>query len=550
MTWEPVKILTFIPSPVKNLASRLSLGFSCCLIILTGWALIPYAGLQMDEALFAGPYYQTVQREFRIRLFHHNIPLMVMTYIGTLKTLIYWPLIAIFRSGFEAHPPHAAWVLRLPTVLAGALTVWLFFNLAERSAGRRTAVIAALLLASDPTFLLTNTFDWGPVALEHLLLVTGCYFLVKYAQNRLPRDLPLGFFFLGLALWNKAVFVWALAGLICAAVSVFRHELSKTITRRQIIVAAAGFLLGSLPFVIYNGHRRAETFRNNAHLEPRSAPAKFIHLRAALGGRGLLGYLVSEEFTDNPKAPVSVRGRTAVFIHDHLGEHRSGGMEYAAVLALLAVPLWWRSRAARFCLVFCAVAWLFMASTHDAGASIHHTVLLWPFPQLFVAVAISSIRWNWLAASISLLLAVMNLLVLNQYILQFERNGAEGPFTDAIYPLSASLSDIPGQTIYVLDWGIQFPLDVLHDGRLHMNGANEPFMTDTLSDWGRGAASRMFADRNSLFIAHTEKRENFEGVRKRFDRSARADGCHEDSLRTVPDSNGRPVFEVFKITCE
>src|SRR5580658_8179351 len=461
--WRTGKNSHLLFFAVKNLASRLSLGFSCCLIILAGCALIPYAGIQMDEALFAGPYYQTVQREFRIRLFHHNIPLMVMTYIGTLKTLIYWPLIGLFRSGFEAHPLRAAWVLRLPTVLAGSLTVWIFFYLAQRSAGRRTAVIAALLLASDPTFLLTNTFDWGPVALEHLLLVTGCYFLVKYAQNGQPRDLPLGFFFLGLALWNKAVFVWALAGLICAAVSVFGGELSKMITRRRIIIAAVGFLVGSLPFVIYNGHRRAETFRNNAHLEPRSAPAKFIHLRNALGGRGLLGYLVSEEFTDNPKAPVSLRGRTAVFIRDHLGEHRSVGMEYAAVLALLAVPLWWRSRAARFSLVFCAVAWFFMASTHDAGASIHHTVLLWPFPQLFVAVAISSIRWRWLAASICLLLAGMNLLVVNQYILQFERNGAEGPFTDAIYPLSASLSDIPGQTVYVLDWGIQFPLDVLHD---------------------------------------------------------------------------------------
>ena len=549
MTWEPVKILIFIPSPVKNLASRLSLGFSCCLIILTGWALIPYAGLQMDEALFAGPYYQTVQREFRIRLLHHNIPLMVMTYIGTLKTLIYWPLIAIFRSGFEAYPLRAAWVFRLPTVLAGALTVWFFFYLAERSAGRRTAVIAALLLASDSTFLLTNTFDWGPVALEHLLLVTGCFFLVRYAQNRQSWDLPLGFFFLGLALWNKAVFVWALAGLICAAVSVFWRELSKMMPRRQLTVAAAGFLIGSLPFVIYNGHRRGETFRNNAHLEPRTAPAKFIHLRGALGGQGLLGYLVSEEFADNPKAPVSLRGRTAVFIRNHLGEHRSGGMEYAAFVALLAVPLWWRSRAARFCLVFCAVAWIFMASTHDAGASIHHTVLLWPFPQLFVAVAISSIRWNWLAASIALLLTGMNLLVVNQYILQFERNGAAGSFTDAIYPLSASLSDIPGQTIYVLDWGIQFPLNVLHDGRLHMNGANEPFMTDTPSDWGKGAASRMLADRSSLFIAHTEGREIFDGVRKRFDLSASAAGCHEDSLRSVPDSNGRPVFEVFKIAC-
>jgi 4-amino-4-deoxy-L-arabinose transferase-like glycosyltransferase len=535
---------------VKNLASRLALGFSCCLTILAGCALIPYAGIQMDEALFAGPYYQPVQREFRLRLFHHNIPLMVMTYIGTLKTLVYWPLIAIFRSDFQAHPLHAAWVLRLPTVLAGALTVWLFFYLAKRSVGLRTAVIAVLLLGSDPTFLITNTFDWGPVALEHLLLVTGCLFLVRYAQDREQRDLPLGFFFLGLALWNKAVFVWALAGLIGAVLSVFGHQLPKMVTRRQIAIAAAGFLIGSLPFVIYNGHRRAETFRTNAHLDPRIAPAKFIHVRGALGGQGLFGYLVSEEFTDNPKPPATLRGRAAVFIREHLGEHRSGGMEYAAALALLAFPLWWRSRAARFCLVFCAVAWLFMASTRDAGASIHHTVLLWPFPQLFVAIAISSIRWRWLAASICLLLVAMNLLVVNQYIVQFERNGADGPFTDAIYPLSAALPDIPGQTIYVLDWGIQFPLDILHDGRLHMNSANEPFMTDTFSDWGKGAASRMFADRRGLFIAHTEKRENFDGVRKRFDRSANAAGCHEDSLQTIPDSNGRPVFEVFKIACE
>ncbi len=535
---------------MKNLASRLALGFSCCLTILAGCALIPYAGIQMDEALFAGPYYQPIAREFRIRLFHHDIPLMVMTYIGTLKTLVYWPLIAIFRSGFQTHPLSAAWVFRLPTVLAGALTVFIFFYLAERSAGRRAAVIATLLLSSDPTFLLTNTFDWGPVALEHLLLVTGCFFLVKYAQDREERDLAFGFFFLGLALWNKAVFVWALAGLLCAVVSVFGRELSKLTTRRHLAVAAGGFLIGALPFVIYNGHRRAETFRTNAHLDPRIAPAKFIHVRGALGGHGLFGYMVSEEFTDNPKAPVSLRGRAAVFIRDHLGEHRKGGMEYAAALALLAFPLWWRSRAARFCLAFCIVAWFFMASTRDAGASIHHTVLLWPFPQLFVAVAISSIRWKWLAASIGVVLVAMNLLVVNQYVAQFERNGADGPFTDAIYPLSAMLSEIPGQTIYVLDWGMQFPLDVLHNGRLHMISGHDPFMTDTLSDLGKRVASNMFRDPAGLFIAHTEKRENFAGVRKRFDEAAAAAGCREDSLQVVPDSNGRPVFEVFKIACE
>jgi hypothetical protein len=534
---------------VKNLASRLLLAFSCCLTILAGCALLPYAGIQMDEALFAGPYYQPASREFRLRLFHHDIPLMVMTYIGTLKTLLYWPLMAVFRSDFLAHPSWAAWVFRLPTVLAGALTVYILFYLTERSAGRRTAVVAALLLASDPTFLLTNTFDWGPVAFEHLLVVTGCFFLVKYAQDRAERDLPLGFFFLGLALWNKAIFVWALAGLICAVVTVFGRELLQMATRRHLALAAAGFLLGSLPFAIYNAHRRGETFRTNGHLEPRAAPAKFIHFRSALGGYGLYGYIVSEEYTDNPKPPVSLRGRAAVFIRDHLGEHRGGGMEYAALLALVAVPLWWRSRAARFALVFTAVAWFFMASTRDAGASLHHTVLLWPFPQLFVAVAIASLRWKWVVAAICLLLVAGNLLVVNQYIAQFERNGAENVYTDAIYPLSAALSEVPGQTVYMLDWGIQFPLDVLHNGHLKMRSGHDAFMTDSPSDWDKGEAARLFADPNALFIAHVDKRENFAGVHRRFLEAATAAGCREKNIRTIPDSNGRPVFEVFQLAC-
>jgi len=534
---------------VKNLASRLSLAFSCCLAILVGCTLIPYAGIQMDEALFAGPYYQPVAREFRIRLFHHDIPLMVMTYIGTLKTLLYWPLIAIFRSSFEAHPFYAAWVFRLPTVLAGALTVFIFYFMAQRCAGRLPAVVAALLLGSDPTFLLTNTFDWGPVALEHLLLVTGCFFLVKYAQNRVPRDLPLGFFFLALALWNKAVFVWALAGLICAAVSVLRHELAQLTTRRHLLTAAAGFLIGALPFMIYNGHRRAETFRSNGHLEPAGAPAKFLHVQSALGGYGLYGYLVSEEYTDRPKAPLSLRGRAAVYLRDHLGEHRGAGMEYAAILSLLAVPLWWRSRAARFCVVFSAVAWFFMASTRDAGASLHHTVLLWPFPQLFVAIVLSALRWRWAAIFLCLLLLALNLLTIVQYVAQFERNGAEGVYSDAIYSLSSALSDVPGQTIYMLDWGIQFPLDVLHNGRLHMRSGHDPFLTDTPSDLDKAAALLMFTDRRALFVTHAGKREVFSGVHKRFDESAAAAGCHEDSLRTIPDSNGRPVFEVFQLVC-
>jgi hypothetical protein len=529
----------------KNLGLRLWIAVCCCLPILIGCVFIPYAGLEMDEMLFALPHYEPAL--FGIRLFHHNIPLMLMTYVGAVKTLLYWPLFAIFQSSFERHPQLAVWVMRLPMVLVGSLTVYVFFHMVERSDGPRTAVIAALLLACDPTYLLTDTFDWGPVALEHLLLVTGCFFLIKYAQERVPWHLLLAFFSLGLGLWNKAVFSWALAGLVCAGALVLRSEITKLVTPRRLLAAAVCFVAGALPLLVYNARRPGETFHSNAHLEPSAAPAKFIQVRLALNGGGLFDFLVSEEWTDNPKPPSSALGRAAFWIRRHLGEHRAGGMEYAAALSLLAVPLWWRSRTARFCLVFMAVAWFLMASTRGAGGSQHHVVLLWPFPQLFVAVVLSSLRWKWVTGGVCGVLVVSNLLVLNQYLFQFERNGANGAFSDAINKLSAELP--ANQAIYVLDWGIQFPLYVLHSGHLPMQSGEEYFTAGVPAEESREAIKKIMANSDPLFITHTEKRENFEGVHKRFDEAAAAVGCHETSVQTIPDSNGRPVFQVFKIAC-
>ena len=96
--------------------------------------------------------------------------------------------------------------VRLPMVLVGAVTILVFYKWAGIFAGPRGALLAAVLLATDPTFLLTDTFDWGPVALQHLLVVSGCFLI---ARGRLCW----GAFLFGLALWNKAIFLWTLAGL-------------------------------------------------------------------------------------------------------------------------------------------------------------------------------------------------------------------------------------------------------------------------------------------------------------------------------------------------
>jgi 4-amino-4-deoxy-L-arabinose transferase-like glycosyltransferase len=560
---------TLKPDFSRTLAASLS----SILFILLSLSLIPYAGIQEDEALFSIPFFQPTAREFRIRVFHHAIPMMVMTYVGTLKTLIYWPLVHWFGSG--------VWAVRLPMALAGAVTVFVFYHLIRDSAGGRAgfaALVGALLLATDPVFVLTNTFDWGPVALEHLLLVTGCFLVFRFAtsqsrirdsempgQRSVPQQgvdnldpsgaglrpdgrssltpLALGFFCFGLALWNKALFVWALSGLTAGSITVFWPELRRCLTRRNAKFAAAGFLAGALPFVIYNVHHPNATLSENAHLDTDHLSEKWLHLKLAANGSSVFGYITGE--ADVPiKAPASLRGRVAEWVWFRLGERRESEHYYVYGLMLLMAPLWWRSRAARFSLVFVIVAWSMMALTKNAGAAAHHDVLLWPFPILFAVSVLALIPWRWVAITVAAAMLLMNLLVINQYILQFERDGAAGNYTDALFTLNRVLPE--DQTIYVTDWGMNATLELTHQGRLRIQSAQAAL---TEADPGREQQEqllRMLSDTNAIWLGHVTSREEFHGVNAHLEKFSTAAGFQRELIRTVADSNGRPVFEIFR----
>ena len=515
---------------------------ACCLFILLAILVIPYAGIQADEALFSAPLFPHVINGLRLPWLPHHVPLMVMTYIGSLKTLLYWPIFRILGANI--------WTLRVPVVLLGAVTIFFFFNLADASAGRVAAAIAAFLLATDPVFLLTDTFDCGPVALEHAFLVTGCWLVYRFGskERRDARiwDLAGGFLFWGLALWNKAIFIWALSGLIAAGVLVFWPEIRRWLKPRVVLIAAAAFLCGALPLVIYNLTHRNATVRENAHLDPRSVPGKWIQVEDAANGSSLFGYMTGEESWPNPKLPQSLRGRVAVWIHNHLGEHHITGFYYVFGALLLAAPWWWKYRAARFSLVFMAVAWILMALTHDAGTSAHHVILLWPFPILFAAVALASLPWRPLAWTAAVVMVAMNLLVLNQYMYQFDRDGAGAVFSDALNPLSAILNAYADRKLYVIDWGIYENLNLLHQGRLDFRIAQDPVLTDSPSPKDLRQIREMLEDSQGLILDHVREHEVLPEVGARLDQAARSFGYHREVVHTIPDSNGRPMFEILR----
>ena len=215
---------------------------------LLGLCFVNRAGIATDEAALECPQFRA-WRFFSVPLFHHNIPVMELSYIGRLKTWVYWPIFLIWN-------PSPA-VIRVPAILMGALTVLLFGALLERVHGRRAAWVGSILLATDTTFLLTTVHDWGPVVLQHLLLAAMMLLAVQWFQTSSNVALAGAAFCCGLAFWDKAVFLWVFSGLALGCL-LFARDILKRLTFRGVIIAAIALSLGALPLIVYNLVRPAE----------------------------------------------------------------------------------------------------------------------------------------------------------------------------------------------------------------------------------------------------------------------------------------------------
>jgi hypothetical protein len=257
---------------------------------------------------------------------------------------------------------------------------------------------------------------------------------------------------------------------------------------------------------------------------------------------------VEEEWNEHPKEVSTRLGRISLWLHDRVGPRRESGLYWVYLGLLVAAPLWWRSRMAWFAVLFCGATWAAMAITHDAGGSLHHTILLWPFPLLLVAAVLSRIpsRVPWTIAVVvaGVVLVAANLLVLNQYLAQFERFGAARDFTDALFPLANAAPS--GSHVYVVDWGMYNTLLMFHQKGVLLRTANEPFMDESMSDIQEKQALAMLDDRDALFLGHVKEKEVFEGVQARLERYAESRGFYKQMVQTIPDSNGRPIFQVFR----
>jgi 4-amino-4-deoxy-L-arabinose transferase-like glycosyltransferase len=422
-----------------------------------------------------------------------------------------WPVLHLFGANI--------WSIRLPVALAGAVTVALTYDFAKRIGNRTIALIAAFLVATDPIFLITNTLDWGPVATEHVLLLSA---LACITRGRLR----LASFVIGLAFWNKAVFIWAFVGLIAGGLAAYWPVIRSRFPRPKILAQCLiVFLIGCSPLLLYNIRQPASTLRSNVHMSFEGFETKVISLHYTLDGSDLFGI---------------VAGMDGVTDHDGPRFH---DLFLPALLVSIAITLWRIRRPemkpSLFALAFCAGSFFMISLTKYTGFA-HHLVLMYPMPQLLVAGAIGSVLGNrkYTTAALAVLMVGANLLVFSTYIVQLRRSGPYGMFSDANLPLAKSLSEKLDH-VYPLDSGLWENVWLMHEGRLWMQPL---FILSQPLDGIENALK----DPQGVFVDHVPGHEYLVGTAARLDEIAKPLGLYKTLVRTIYDSKGRPQMDVFR----
>ena len=516
--------------------------FACVAFAFLSLTILPYPGLQDDELFFTVPLYLP-HGTFGVRVFGARIPLMLFSYSGAFKTWLYAGIFELFEP--------SRWSVRAPMVLVGAITIWLTWLWTRRAAGPRAAAFSVALLATDSVFIATNTFDWGPVALQHALLMGGLVALQYWLKKESGRYLALSFFLFGLGLWDKALMIWPLIGLSVATLCVYPGELRRHLGRVPIAIAAASLLLGALPLVCFNIAHHGETVSANTKLSVLAIPGKLTELRRTLDGSVLLGPLIATSAGPLEQTPKTVVERASVALGTVLGAHPNNWMLPALALSLICL-VFLRTRLLVFILIATMVTWLQMAANTGTGGGAHHVILLWPFPCVFVGVAMAGladrvpVRASYAVTALVAILVCGNLLNTNEYLADLTLNGAAKAWTDASYRLAGAIWPYRSNRIGIVDWGYFNVLRMMYAGELQLTGVSEFIHKPAMTDDDLKHVSAMIAAPDFIFIQHTDDQQIFEGVNDELRNAALVLGYSEQIERVVHDNQARPVFEIFR----
>jgi hypothetical protein len=449
-------------APSPRFVALLSAILLAALVLAAGALDVP--GLYYDEAVQARPaveftrgivYGTPFPGSQTLDLSGRPFPWMTQPYMGALKSQLLIPSVWIFGA--------SAPVLRLTTLCWALVGVALIAAFARRSFGERTAAIAALLLAFDPSLLLLARHDWGSFALSLLLRGAVLLLLWRWWETKRSGFALAGGLAVGLGLYNKVDFsIFLVAGglgvLACGA----RPLLGRIAERpRDLLLAAGGSLVGMLPML----PSLASVFAaRGAFAQEGERAEKLRTLWSMLDGTYFHHLLELGGLFDRMQE--ATLGQPSL-----LGVGFGGALLGAGILLIrtrrnggnLAV------RGGGSFLLVASATGLLAYMALPGAVRIHHALNIYPFPQLLIAwvlgrVAVRTGAARAAALALAAVIAIAGVASYRQTIAFASETGGRGRWSDSLDDFAREL-DARGESVVVsLDWGFHETLGFLTQG--------------------------------------------------------------------------------------
>lgn len=516
--WERVKFLLRRYGPWIVVVGYISLAIT----------KLDLPAIHYDEAFYINSALGGVDKVTFMTKSVGEIPVLIMPYIGALKSWLMHPVFAMFGVSPVS--------IRLPSILLTAALLYFMYWLFKKHLGQGIAFCILAITAINASFIAFTRLDFGPIVIDFGLKLAGLWLLLNFVKEPRYRYLLLFWATMLAGEFNKLNFLWYVHAFGLAVLVVYGRRLWAKITPkprwRYILVSVVGYGLCVMYYL----------FIVNTYSMPSGLGlVSFDHIlsvfRSMVVGSWFYNYALS---LDPIGLPIVFTILVALI----------------AVASVLLLPQF-KTKVALgirrlfiFSLVFLAGLLAQMAVTKAATAGWHY-FSIYPMWSLLVILGVCIVAsrfairpWLINASVVAITVAVVgyNLLVYKQYINIYGNPVANASWSDANYRL-VSFAKSHHQPFVSLDWGTHtqlLSLDPVKSKYYEVSGPINLSSADVLYK------SYITDLPDAYYITHTPQGDSFPQASSDFFKMTSLHGLRPTIVQTFYDGS-RPVYTIYKL---
>lgn len=482
-----------------------------------------------------------------------SLPVMLMPYWGALKVYLTRPVFSVLGVSPQT--------IRLPAIFLGALSLLFFSFFLARWCSPSVGLIAAILLASDPSYIFYTRHDFGSAALTLLLACCPLWCLACWVETGRSSLWAAAFFFFGLGLYSRLDYATFLVAFGVTVLVCFRQVVCLRVRGKEIGLALFCFLVGCSPFLLFLWRHPSVAVSAFSLASPTQdfsavARVKGYVLWTVLNGTALYEFFsgrselhVGKEVTARGEVRV---GSYAVERHVFPAASLVPGTltPYLLLCFVAALCFFHPPPSCKALMLFLAVSLFCVASVRGALRG-HHFVSFLPTVQAFLAASFVFLWWRVRTKTIRTVLVIgamacvgANLLMGLRYHRLLAETGGRGIWSEAIYDLVQYVQEhCQGRRCLVGDWGMGTQIVTL-GGSPQMV---EEFFWPYIEGGDVGELDALVRTENALFIFYTDPYVNFSRPKHLFRVAAQRVNRGAETKCVFTGREGTPVIEVLEL---